>query len=34
MPGRLYRIMNALMPASLSRKMTAAMMLKSTTFVV
>ena len=33
MPGRLYRIMNALMPASLSRRMTAGMMLKSTTFV-
>jgi short-subunit dehydrogenase len=33
MPGQLYRIMNALMPASLARKMTAGMMLKSTTFV-
>ena len=33
MPGRLYRIMNRLMPASLSRRMTAAMMLKSSTFV-
>jgi short-subunit dehydrogenase len=33
MPGRLYRIMNALMPASLSRRMTATMMLKSSTFV-
>lgn len=33
MPGRLYRIMNRLMPASLSRRMTAAMMLKSATFV-
>jgi short-subunit dehydrogenase len=33
MPGRLYRIMNRLMPASLSRRMTATMMLKSSTFV-
>ena len=33
MPGRLYRIMNRLMPASLSRKMTATLMLKSSTFV-
>ena len=33
MPGRLYRIMSRLMPASLSRKMTATLMLKSSTFV-
>jgi short-subunit dehydrogenase len=33
MPGRLYRIMNRLMPASLSRRMTATMMQKSSTFV-
>jgi len=33
MPGRLYRIMNLLMPASLSRRMTGTMMLKSSTFV-
>jgi uncharacterized protein len=33
MPGRVYRIMNALMPHGLSRRMTAAMMLKSRTFV-
>lgn len=33
MPGRLYRLMNALMPAFLGRRMTAGMMLKSRTFV-
>lgn len=33
MPGRLYRIMNALMPHSLVRAMTANMMRQSTTFV-
>jgi short-subunit dehydrogenase len=34
MPGRLYRIMNALMPASVARMMTARMMQKSSRFVV
>jgi short-subunit dehydrogenase len=34
MPGRLYRLMHALMPASLARKMTGEMMKKSTKFVV
>jgi hypothetical protein len=34
MPGRLYRLMHALMPASVARKMTGEMMKKSTKFVV
>jgi len=34
MPGRLYRFMHALMPASMARKMTGEMMKKSTNFVV
>lgn len=34
MPGRLYRLMHALMPASMARKMTGEMMKKSTNFVV
>lgn len=34
MPGRLYRLMYALMPASLARKMTGEMMKKSKNFVV
>ncbi len=33
LPGRFYRIMNALMPHALVRRMTANMMLKSRTFV-
>ncbi len=33
MPGRIYRIMNALMPAGVARRMTANMMRKSRTFV-
>lgn len=33
MPGRIYRLMNALMPDALSRRMTAQMMRKSRTFV-
>jgi hypothetical protein len=33
LPGRFYRIMNALMPHALARRMTANMMLKSRTFV-
>lgn len=34
MPGRLYRVMNALIPASMSRRMTGEMMKRSKAFVV